>query len=317
MQAVALALLGIVAAAAGSEGLLIVTSFPSLAEDVKMLACPGDVVASLAPAGVDPHELQLTPEAAELLQRADIVVTLGHTPLEKAVGELASSRRLSAVVVSVWEIPGIELRANPATGSVNYHMPTYDPNNYKRFVMYLAQVMGALRPECAERYLERAAEVVSRVDSVTSRVQRVDAAAVLEGPELQYAVEWTGLRPLALLVREHDSPARPEDVARAESLLAQGAVAVVGYPLSEAGRTLVELAKKYGAAVIYVPSPVTPQPTLAKIEAVAAAVSALRVRSAAPSSSLDAVSQPLVHAAGALSVGGLTAALYAAGVRRR
>ena len=63
-------------------------SFPNLAYDVGLLACEDDRIVSLAPAGSDPHEYQLTPEDVELLRRADLIISTGHVPFEARIKEL-------------------------------------------------------------------------------------------------------------------------------------------------------------------------------------------------------------------------------------
>ncbi|RLI13893.1 ABC transporter substrate-binding protein, partial [Candidatus Bathyarchaeota archaeon] len=189
--------------APGRAGLLIVASFPNLVCDLGLLALEDDEVVSLAPAGADPHDYQLTPNDVELLKKADIIVSTAHTPFEAEIRELWARGELRGALVEVPSIPGIRLAANPATGQPNYHMPIYDPGNYKAFLTYLAELMAELRPDRAGDYRERAEEAVRAVDSLLRAAPRLDMVAVADLPFAQYAVGWLGVEVRFLIVKEH------------------------------------------------------------------------------------------------------------------
>jgi zinc transport system substrate-binding protein len=56
----------------------VVASFYPLAWVAEHVAAPGTQVVDLAPAGAEPHDLELTPRDLETLQDADLVLYLGH-----------------------------------------------------------------------------------------------------------------------------------------------------------------------------------------------------------------------------------------------
>ena len=250
-------------------GLRVAVTFPSLLEDVKAVACEGDVVEPVAPAGVDPHEYQLTPRDLSMLAESDLIVSTGHTPFEARIAELVRRGELKARLIELPSIPGIRLLTNPATGQPNYHMPILDPRNYVAFVRNLTETMAQLRPACAQRYRESGRRIVEEVEALAARAPRLNVTALGLSPVVQYQVEWMGIHVKYLLVKEHEVPSTPEDIAAAERGLASGEVKLVvlvrgaeGTPLGAKAR---ELASRYGVPILYVPSPIGPEGVLQKI----------------------------------------------------
>ncbi len=258
------------------RGLLIVVSFPSIADDVKHLVCRDDEVVSLAPPGVDPHEYQLTPQDVEMLKRADVVISTGHTPFEARIRQLVESGEIGAKLIEIPRIPGMKILRNPVTGVPNYHMPIYDPHNYALFIDYLAQVLSSLRPECAAHYRSRAEAIVNEVQQLIEQAPKLSVTAVAANPMLQYAVNWLGIDVRYLIVREHGAQAIPSDVERAEEALGGIArVAVIMVPRDPASRLLETVAKERGVPLIRVEAPYTTGSILNKILSVYSQVSNL------------------------------------------
>jgi zinc/manganese transport system substrate-binding protein len=260
-----------------SGGLKVAVTFPSLKPDVELLACEGDTVVSIAPPGVDPHEYQLAPSDVEVLRSSDLIISTGHAPFEARIADLVAKGEVKAELVEVPSVPGIKLLTNPATGQENLHWPIYDPANYLAFVKRTADAMAGLRPSCAQAYRERAAAIERELDSLLSRAPKINATAVGYSPEVQYAVEWAGVKVSYLLVKEHDLPATPEDIAAADRALAEGrallVVSVKGAESMPLGAKAEELARKYGRPIVYVPSPLEVSSTLEKLNATIAELS--------------------------------------------
>ncbi len=281
--AVAVAVLGAITVPAYSgekgrgAGLLVVVTFPNLVGDVEQLLCSNDHVEALAPPGVDPHEYQLGSRDVDLLSRADLVVSTGHAPFENDIRELVEEGRIKARLLEIPSIPGIVLKINPATGRENYHMPVYDPYNYAVLVRAVAGELARLRPECSDTYWNKSVQVLKKLAEIVGSTRVVAGAVVADTPVTQYAVEWTGLRLEALLVKEHGAMASPSDIARAEQLVEKGAiVVVVDPPVAKPSTVLLALAEKHGAPVIRVPSPFAPGTVLEKLEKVAEQVNMLQ-----------------------------------------
>ena len=255
------------------EGLTVVSTFTSLVPDIEQLTEPGDKVIGLTPEGVDPHEYQLTPRDVSLLRSASIIVSTGHAPFEARIRELAERGELKALLIEVPEVPGLVLKRNPVLGTPNYHMPIYDPENYKAFMRYLAVKMGELRPGEKERYLLKYREIAREIDEIARSTPRLNMTAVALTPLIQYAVEWTGIKVKYLLVKEHEAPLTPEDIARIERAAEKGlinlAVTLKLDKVAPASEKLKEIALKYSLKIIEVPSPLEKKTIIKKLQEIA------------------------------------------------
>lgn len=254
-----------------SSGLVIVVTFPSLLNDIEQLLCSGDTVVSIVPRGIDPHTYTLTPSDINILKRADVIVSTGHTGFEIRIRELVDEGVIKGVLIEIPRINGIEIKKNPATDQPNYHMPIYDPMNYALFIDHLTDVLIQLRPECRVHYLDNRNSIIDKLYSITYSANKTRVKAVAESPVIQYAVEWLGIDIEYLMIREHGISASAQDVLEIENALKNGEVklVVVSEPLkTSAGSKLVELAEKYNVPILYVPSPLTNDTMLHRIEIV-------------------------------------------------
>ena len=260
------------------KGLLIVVTFPSLEGDVKALACRDDIVESLIPPGIDPHMYSLRPSDMELLREADLIVSMGHTPVELRIRELVASGELKARLLDIAELKGIRMYANPVTGKPNYHSLLYDPNNYIAFIKALSKILSDLRPSCSQHYSLTATSIIKGVIEAAKRVPRIDIVAIADEPIVQYAVEWAGIRIELVLAAEEGLPPTPTLVEKARTLLSTGnakLVVVVESEPTKASSTLAQMAKEYGVKILEVPSPLDPRPFYQKIVNVCARLTTL------------------------------------------
>jgi len=245
-------------ASASPQGLLIVTTFPNIADEIKQIACEGDVVISIAPYGVDPHSYQLTPENIELLSKADVIISTAHAPFEISIGEMVRNKELKGALIEIPKLEEIKILINPSTGKPNYHMPIYDPHNYKAFIKRVANTLAMLNPKCYQTYMEKAEKILQEVRDITSNASFTNLVAVADSPPTQYAVAWLGIKVKYLLIKEHGVSATPSDLLKIEEAISKGEVklAVILSPTSQAvSKKLEALAKKYGIPILYVPAP--------------------------------------------------------------
>lgn len=258
---IALLLITPLSAAGQPQGLLVVVTFPNLAEDVQQILREGDRVISIVPPGADPHDYQLTPSDVEALKAADIIISTAHAPFESDIRKMVDSGALRAVLIEIPRIPGMKILNNPLLGKPNLHMPIYDPKNYRVFITYLSRVMSRLRPEHSSYYEEKASEVLAKLRSVEGLAPKLSAVAAADTPVTQYAVSWLGVRIKYLMIREHSVPATPKDVQVIEEALGSGEVnlVVVLKPTeAKASKKLVSMAREKGVPVLFVPSPFAP-----------------------------------------------------------
>lgn len=258
-------------AASEKRGLVIAVTFFSLKPDLDLLVCNGDSVFSITPPGVDPHEYQLTPSDVQKLKTADIIVSTAHAPFESRIKDLVDKGELGAILVEVPSVPGVVIKDNPATGQPNYHWPIYDPSNYRAFMTSVELKLEKLRPECAQKYRRNLDSILGNLSQVVSITPHLNACAVATSPLAQYAVEWTGIRVKYLLIREHDLPAIPQDIAAAENALSSGEcklVVVVGSVDTSVAQKALDMASRHNARLVIVPSPLDNRSTLDKIQEV-------------------------------------------------
>ncbi len=263
----AVLLLVLAALVASAKPLVIVVTFPSLVPDVKSLVCSDDKVLSIVPRGVDPHRYQLRPGDVDVLKKANIIISTGHAPFEARIEELVEQGMIHAKLIVIWRVPGIRLLDNPVTRKPNLHMPIYDPRNYLVFMEYLERVLATLRPECSRVYASNLENIAKKLRELIKNAPQLNVDAVADMPVVMYAVDWLGIHVKSLIVPEPGLPTTPELYRRAEELLARGAYAVVMTPSkAKASVDLLEMAERYKAPVIYVPSPLEYKPIPEKLE---------------------------------------------------
>lgn len=223
----------------------IVTTFPSLKEDVRLIAV-NDTVYSIPAYS---HDYELTPKDVEILRRADVIVSTSHTHFEEKIREMKECGELKGILIEIPKIHGIKFLRYPRTEIVNPHMPIYDPNNYKVFVRSLAEVLQSVNPD--GNYLKRSEELCKRIDELLSK-ERLNGTALVDYPFAQYAVSWLGLNVV--------------DVAFNEPMMRLKSVdyLVLTKPLSVRSRALMENVGH--KALIYIDSPFSNKSILEKLE---------------------------------------------------
>jgi zinc transport system substrate-binding protein len=139
-----------------AEGLVVAASFYPLAEAARRVGGDAVEVVDLTPSGVEPHDLELTPEHVETIRSADVVVFLGggfQPGVEEAIDGAAG------VVVDVLE--GVPTIASPADGaegegpSVDPHI-WLDPQRYAAVAARIAETLGRADPSGAPGFEQRA-----------------------------------------------------------------------------------------------------------------------------------------------------------------
>ena len=260
-----------------AENLQIVVTFPNLKEDVSLISC-NDSITSVAPAGVEPHSYQLTPENVKVLKSADLIVSTAHAPFEVRIREMVERGDVKAELIEIPGIPGIKILDNPSTGQPNLHMPIYDPENYKTFIMYTADVLSRLNAENAAEYKAKAESVVKEVDEIVKAVPKLNAVAAADIPSAQYAVSWLNVTVRYLVVKEPSLPATPEELRSMEKAMKSGEIqlAVITRSNSKASSMLEELAKENGVPVLYVESAVSVESVPEKLKSIAEEVKGIK-----------------------------------------
>jgi zinc transport system substrate-binding protein len=129
--------------ATDDQGVSIVASAFPLAEAAERVTGGAARVENLTPPGLEPHDLELSPDDLEALVTADLVVYVGggfQPAVEDAV-EQAEGRALDALSVIEPSPP-----APPDGGTVDPHV-WLDPERYARIVEAVARAMSEVEPQ--------------------------------------------------------------------------------------------------------------------------------------------------------------------------
>lgn len=252
-----------------NDKVYVVVSFPNLVEDLKTMLCPNDQIEYIAPPGIDPHEYSLSPEDINKLKKADVIISTGHAPFEIRIRELSEEGIIKGILIEIPKVPGIVIKKNPVLGTLNYHMPIYDPDNYIIFINYVANVFSEINKVCSNYYIEKAREIGDIVESIKKRIPNINLTAVADTPVIQYAVEWIGIHIDYLVIREHGIETTPSDLELIEKALSEDLVdlVIITYPVkSRYSQWLLRQAQTYNKPILYVLSPLINQPIYVKLE---------------------------------------------------
>lgn len=238
--------------------LVIVTTFSYLKPDIEFLLCNG-VVYTLVPPNVDPHDYQLKPIDIELLKRADVIVSTGHTHFELEIRDLVEHGELDAKLVDMLSISGIKISTNPVTEKPNYHLPIRDPVNYVIFMGVLARVLAEIDPDNENCYYGKFHDLMEKLaEGILVYRGLFGGNVVVDSPHIQYCAEWLGFKVTWIIEPEEGIQVTPESIRRVEELVKSKnvtAVFVTKPKVLPGSRFLAELAKEYGVPVVEVHSP--------------------------------------------------------------
>lgn len=126
----------------GDTELTVVASVYPLAEAARRIGGDAVEVVELTPPGVEPHDLELTPDDVEAIATADVVLFAGgglQPAVEDAVGEA------SGVVVDA--TAGLATRSSPGGGDAADPHVWLDPTKYAAMVRTIAGALDDAAPD--------------------------------------------------------------------------------------------------------------------------------------------------------------------------
>jgi zinc/manganese transport system substrate-binding protein len=272
------------------EGLLVVLLTPGFEDEVKGLLA-GDDRVYVVGAGGDPHEIQLSPSDVEVLRKADLIISMGHTAVDRRVEELRARGDIKARVLNLLEIPGLLFPELPEDhehehGGRNYHEPFYDPRNMVVILRRITDVLVELRPEKRSVYEGNYERLKARLDEMIKAYEGSlrGYKAIISTAEIQPAVEWLGVRVTVYVVADqHESPS-PQALAKAISEMEKGGVIVFVAVrcdgtcslASHLDRRLAEEARSRGLPVLEIPLGYTGTSIINKLEYIISQVQQLK-----------------------------------------
>ncbi len=252
-----------------NKEILIVSTFPSLVDDIESVACKNETVKAIVPKGVDPHEYQLTPEDADLLKRATVIVSTAHTPFEMKIRDLVEENETKAILLEIPKIPGIKILDNPVTGKPNYHMPIMDPSNYILFMRTLVTVLNKVDPGCTPIHEQKLNELSAETNELLKYRDKYNMTIIASDPTIQYEVSWLGFKVKYLFIVEHDTPASFEELNRITQAISSGEAhcIIASTSTSEQLRNLINEIKigNNEMRIVYIPGPLASGTILSKL----------------------------------------------------
>lgn len=239
--------------------LVIVVTFSYLEPDVEKITCGGSIHPLVAP-GVDPHEYQLRPGDIELLEKADLIISTGHTLFEEKIEEMINKSEIKTRLLDITEIPGTVIYRNPVTGRENLHGVIREPLNNLLFLSELTRVLIEIDPGRRECYLDKFYNTTRRFLSevfTTRGVYRGDV--LIDTPHIQYVVEWLGFNVKWIVKYEEEYQLTTRDIevikemVKSSNIVAVFVTTPIEYPES---KLLRELAAENNIPVIEIPGEV-------------------------------------------------------------
>ena len=195
---------------------LVITSIAPIAEIVREAFGESVQVEYLVPPGVDPHQYQLTPEQIEKIQKADVIVTIGHLPAEEKIGELEKEGILKGEVLGIEDYQRYGFRYLPErwyNNKYNPHGIWLDPYN----ALAIAEATKeALKTRYSGQNIFEAQYSLfkAKVETIILAYQKMNLSekqAIIELPSQQYALEWIGIEVIASIKPEEEIPAKSVD----------------------------------------------------------------------------------------------------------
>jgi len=195
---------------------LVIASIAPIAEIVREAFGESVQVEYLVPPGVDSHQSQLTPEQIEKIQKADVIVTIGHLPVEEKIEELEKEGILKGKVLGIEDYQRYGFRYLPErwyNNKYNPHGIWLDPYN----ALAIAEATKeALKSRYSGQNIFEAQYSLfkAKVEAIILAYQKMNLSekqAIIELPSQQYALEWMGIEVIASIKPEEEIPAKSVD----------------------------------------------------------------------------------------------------------
>ena len=205
-------------------GVLVFLLTSGFEDEIKAILAEDDVL-YVARLGSDPHEIQLSPSDVDILKRADLVITMGHTHVDRQVEELVAKGEVKARLLNLLKLGNLVVPELPG-GVRNYHEPFYDPRNLVVIIDAVTELLKELRPDKGGLYEEKARKVKDELARITSAYHGLlrGYKAVITTAEIQPAIQWLGVDVVAYVVFDLGESPTPESLEKALRVLSEDKV---------------------------------------------------------------------------------------------
>ncbi|ACS89246.1 MULTISPECIES: metal ABC transporter solute-binding protein, Zn/Mn family [Thermococcus] len=235
---------------------LVITSIAPIAEIVREAFGESVQVEYLVPPSVDPHQYQLTPEQIEKIQKADVILTIAHLPVEEKIEELEKEGVLKGKILEIEDYQRHGFRYLPErwyNNKYNPHGIWLDPYN----ALAIAETTKeSLKTRYSGKNIFDAQYSLfkAKVETIILAYQKMNLSekqAIIELPSQQYALEWMGIEVIASIKPEEEIPAKSVDELLEMAKTVDVIVYSVDSPESLKNAAL-ELSRKTGVPAIEV-----------------------------------------------------------------
>jgi zinc transport system substrate-binding protein len=209
----------------------VVASFYPLAEAAERVGGDLVTVTNLTPPGVEPHDLELTPDDVEAINTADVVVYLGggfQPAVEEAVAEAEGVTVDAAEAVDTVPAPPEEAEEGL---SIDPHV-WLDPVRYAAIVDAVAGGLDEAAPDDAETFDANAAAFGDELDALDAEFREGLASCdrneiVTNHAAFGYLAAAYGLEQIAISGLEPDAEPSPDRLAELATLVEQDGVTTI------------------------------------------------------------------------------------------
>jgi zinc transport system substrate-binding protein len=217
-------------APADPDRLTVVTSFYPLAFAAERIGGPCVDVIDLTPPGVEPHDLELTPDGVEAIATADLVLYLGggfQPAVQDALSE--ASGRIVDVLGAVRTLPGSE--ALDGAPAIDPHV-WLDPRRFAAIVRTIGRAITSAGAAEDCRVAGRASDLDDRLEQLDRSYRDGLASCELDvivtsHAAFGYLADEYGLRQEAIAGLEPDTEPDPQKLAEIAALVRREHVTVI------------------------------------------------------------------------------------------
>ena len=211
----------------------VVASFYPLAYAAAEVGGSKVAVANLTPAGVEPHDLELSPDAVRKIQSANVVLVLGHGFQPQVE---AAARQSHGQVVVLLDTPGLRRHVN---GDPHVWL---DP---RRYAMLARRIGRVLHDE------SRAARMVSRLDELSVKYAHGLAHCahheiVTSHAAFGYLAERYGLQQISIEGFSPEAEPTPQDLQHVARLVRVDHVTTIFFETLVSPKVAKTLARETG-----------------------------------------------------------------------
>lgn len=208
------------------------------------VAGPGYLTSSLADKNVEPHDMEMTPQRVESVEKADLVLTLkGFQP---AVDDATKDKD------NVMDASGV-VKLQQRNGATDYHF-WLDPARMALLADAVAKKLGELDPDRAGEYTSNAAELEKELATLDSSIRTSLATCQIKDlftahAAFGYLTAKTNLKEQSLLGANPEAEPNPTQVAAAvRKIKAAKVTTIYGEPLVP-DKTIQTIAEEGGVNV--------------------------------------------------------------------